>query len=217
MPIWEIGDVPGLRGEGRSGDWSESGGIMTTFSAYLDALTRQQPRTRSAQGHWLISRSSQHVFLYLVDLVVITSCLVFAFTARGLMPFDGAGESAQLVAMTAPLLVAVWLIMLKVAGAFQLRHLRAGVIEYKRVVTASFAMAGLVGIGSYLLKAEFPRGIFVLLFGLGTTGLVLSRFARRKIMGAIHRQGALMTPIVVAGDAGHVDEIAKVLRRETWL
>src|SRR6185369_7895981 len=116
MPIWEIGDVPGLRGEGRSGDWSESGGIMTTFSAYLDALTRQQPRTRSAQGHWLISRSSQHVFLYLVDLVVIT----------------------------APLLVAVWLIMLKVAGAFQLRHLRAGVIEYKRVVTASFAMAGLV-------------------------------------------------------------------------
>ena len=26
-----------------------------------------------------------------------------------------------------------------------------------------------------------------------------------------------MTPIVVAGDSGHVDEIAKVLRRETWL
>jgi exopolysaccharide biosynthesis polyprenyl glycosylphosphotransferase len=36
-------------------------------------------------------------------------------------------------------------------------------------------------------------------------------------MAAIHRQGGLMTPIVVAGDSGHVDEIAKVLRRETWL
>ncbi|MCC6497754.1 MAG: sugar transferase, partial [Propionibacteriaceae bacterium] len=150
-------------------------------------------------------------------MFVIGAALLLAISARGLLPFDGAGESAQLVYITAPLIIAAWLLTLYAFGAFQLRHLRAGAVEYKRVVMASFSMAGLVGIGSYLLKTEFPRGIFVLLFGLGTIGLVLARFTRRKAMGAIHRQGALMTPIIVAGESGHVDAIAKVLRRETWL
>ena len=102
-------------------------------------------------------------------------------------------------------------------GTYQLRHLRAGTTEYKRVVMASFTMAGATAIVSYLLKAEFPRGLYVLSFGIGTVCLVLARYVRRRTMGAVHRQGALMTPIVVAGDSGHVDEIAKVLRRETWL
>ncbi|MGV8910319.1 MAG: hypothetical protein ACOH1Y_15155, partial [Propionicimonas sp.] len=139
------------------------------------------------------------------DTLVIGLALLLAIYARGVLPFDGAGEAAQLVYATAPLIIAAWLVMLHIFGSFQLSHLRAGAVEYKRVVLASFAMAGLVGIGSYLSKTDFPRGIFVLLFGLGTTLLVVARFARRKAMGAIHRQGALMTPIVVAGDSGHVD------------
>jgi len=190
---------------------------MTTFSAYLDALTSQPAATRRAQGHWLISRQSQHAFLVLGDTLVIGAALLFAIYARGLLPFDGAGDTAQLVYLTAPLIIGGWLLMLQMFGSFKLGHLRAGAVEYKRVVMASFAMAGLVGIGSYLSKTDFPRGIFVLLFGLGTTLLVAGRFARRRTMGAIHRQGALMTPIVVAGESGHVDAIAKVLRRETWL
>ena len=190
---------------------------MTTFSAYLDALTKQPTSSRHAQMHWLVSRRSQQTFLYVADILIIVGALLFAISARGILPFDVGRESAQLVYVTAPLIVAAWVIMLHIFGAFKLRTLRAGAMEYKRVVTASFAMAGLVGIGSYLLKTEFPRGIFVLLFGLGTVGIVLTRFARRKAMAAIHRQGALMTPIVVAGESGHVDAIAKVLRRETWL
>jgi exopolysaccharide biosynthesis polyprenyl glycosylphosphotransferase len=190
---------------------------MTTLSTYLDALTRQQASSRDAQTHWLVSRRSQLVFLYVSDMLVVTIALGLAIVARGALPFDGAGESPQLVFVVAPLIVAGWVLMLHIFGASELRHLRAGVIEYKRVIHASFATAGSVGIASYLLKSEFPRSIFVLMFAIGTVGLVLARLARRKTMGAIHRKGALLTPIVVAGDSGHVDAIAKVMRRETWL
>ena len=190
---------------------------MTTISSYLDALTRQPTAARSSQVHWLISRRSQLIYLYLTDMFVIGAALVIAVLARGLVPFDGQGESARLVYTVAPLIIAGWVGLLHLFGATELRHLRAGAVEYKRVLLASFAMAGSVGISSYLLKSEFPRGIFVLLFAIGTVGLVVGRFARRRSMHAIHRQGALMTPIVVAGDSGHVDAVAKVMRRETWL
>ncbi|MFT4109075.1 sugar transferase [Propionicimonas sp.] len=150
-----------------------------------------------------------------MDGVLLTLALVFAFYARGILPFADEFSSHMLV--VGPLLVLVWLSLLWGFGSYQLRHQRAGATEYKRVVMASFTMTAAVGITSYLLKAEFPRGLFVLLFSVGTAALVVSRFARRQFMHAIHRRGALLTPVAVAGDAGHVDAIAKVLRRESWL
>jgi len=189
---------------------------MTTFSAYLDALTSQAAASDRARKHWLLSRGAQHVFLLLADVLVLTAAMLIAIYARGVLPFDG-GASLNVMALSAPLLCVAWLTVLQLSGAYQLRHQRAGVVEYKRALLSSFTMAGLVGIGSYLLKAEFPRGLYVLLFGIGTIGLVTARVVRRKAMNAIHRKGVLLTPIVVVGEIGHVDAIAKVLRRETWL
>lgn len=187
---------------------------MTTFSAYLDALASQPSRTRRA--HWLVSRWSQLAALYFVDAVLISVTVLLATHTGGIMPFGGDPIDSSLAPLLA-LVVTGWLAMLHVFGADQLRHLRAGAVEYKRVLMASFATAGIVGIGSYLTKSEFPRGLFVLMFTTGTAGIVLTRYLRRRTMAAIHRQGALLTPVVVAGDSAHVDEIAKVLRRETWL
>jgi len=188
---------------------------MTTFSAYLDALASQRSVSGRGRRHWLLSRATQHFLLFAADLVVITSAMLVAIYARGVLPFDTAGFQGLLVA--GPAIGAGWLALINVVGTYQLRHQRAGATEYKRVVTASFTMAGLVGISSYLLKAEFPRGLYVSLFVAGTCGLVLTRLLRRRVMNAIHRQGALTTPIIVAGDSGHIDAIVKVLRRETWL
>jgi exopolysaccharide biosynthesis polyprenyl glycosylphosphotransferase len=189
---------------------------MTTFSAYLDALAGHASVGSRARRHWLISRTAQHAVLFLVDLVVIGTSMLVAVYSRDYLPLD-TSDVSHVMALSAPLIGAFWLTMIFLFGTYQLRHLRAGATEYKRVVMASFTMAGLVGIGSYLLKAEFPRGLYVVLFLSGTAGLVLVRFARRQVMKTLHRQGAVLTPIVVAGESGHVDAIAKVLRRETWL
>ncbi len=189
---------------------------MTTFSAYLDALATNAGTNGRTRGHWLVSRGAQRFFLVFVDGFVIALSTLLAVQLSGLMPFDG-GDFSHLVALSLPLIGAVWLALVNSFGGYRLRYQRAGATEYKRVVMASFTAAGAVGIGSYLLKAEFPRGMFVALFAMGTIGLIGSRFARRQVMHAIHRQGALLTPVVVAGDSAHIDTIANVLRRETWL
>jgi exopolysaccharide biosynthesis polyprenyl glycosylphosphotransferase len=189
---------------------------MTTFSAYLDSLANGEAAAGRARGHWLISAAAQRTALLLGDAAVIAIALVIGIQARGLPPFAG-DDFTHIVVLSMPAIAALWLILIHSFGSYQLRHQRAGVTEYKRVVMASFTAAGTVGITSFLFKAEFPRGLYVLLFTVGTAGLVLSRFCRRQVMHAIHRQGALLTPVVVAGDTGHVDAIAHVLRREAWL
>ncbi|MEN0070965.1 MAG: sugar transferase, partial [Propionicimonas sp.] len=64
---------------------------------------------------------------------------------------------------------------------------------------------------------DYPRGLFVLWFGIGLAGLVTSRFARRRVMHGFHRRGLLQTPVLVAGADHHDDAVAGVLRREQWL
>lgn len=189
---------------------------MTTFSAYLDALAGNSKSNTRSRRHWLVSRQAQRIFLVAIDIFVITGAMLFAVQARGLAPFDG-GQFDHQVGLSLLVVGMAWLALVNIFGAYQLRHQRAGATEYKRVVMAAFATAGLLGISSYLFKAEFPRGIYILMFTVGTSGLVLARFLRRQAMHAIHRQGALLTPVMVAGNSGHVDAIAKVLRRETWL
>ena len=188
---------------------------MTTLSSYLDTLTTQAATNRNIGQNRLVARTTQRYLLFLVDALIIGAALLVGVFARGFVPMDGGAPGLSALATVA--VGALWLTALMAFGTYQLRHLRAGTTEYKRVLMASFVVAGATAILSYLVKAEFPRGLYVLSFGLGTAGLVGTRFVRRKAMAAIHRQGGLMTPIVVAGESRHVDEIAKVLRRETWL
>ena len=188
---------------------------MTTFSSYLDALANPASARSRTRRSWLVSAAAQHAFLVVIDLLVISVTMIVAVYVRGMLPVDTSASSQVLLVL--PLIGALWIGFTHMFGAYQLRHQRAGATEYKRTVMAAFTTAAVVGISSYLLKAEFSRTVFVLLFSAGTTGLLLARFARRRVMHAVHKQGALLTPIVVAGDSGHVDAIAKVLRRETWL
>jgi exopolysaccharide biosynthesis polyprenyl glycosylphosphotransferase len=188
---------------------------MTTLSSYLDTLTNHAATNRNIGQNRLVGRNTQRFLLFGGDTLIIAAALLVGVFARGLVPLDGGAVALSALATVA--VGAIWLTALAAFGTYQLRHLRAGTTEYKRVLMASFIVAGVTAIVSYLAKAEFPRGLYVLSFGIGTIGLVAVRFTRRQSMAAIHRQGALMTPIVVAGDSGHVDEIAKVLRRETWL
>lgn len=188
---------------------------MTTLTAYLDALATDNRLKERVNQHWLVTPKAQVLFLYLSDTVVLFTALVIAIQVRGWLPFAGSGVTTP--AWVSPTLVAAWLVLMHLFGADSLRHLRAGATEYKRVFMASATLAGGVGIVSYLFKTEFPRGLYVSLFVIGTVGLVLIRLIRRRTMSMIHRRGALTTPILVAGDAGQVDHVTRVLHREAWL
>ena len=116
-----------------------------------------------------------------------------------------------------PLMMGGWLMMLWLVGAYSSDVFGAGTDEYKRVLNASVLAAGLVGVGAYLAKFQLSRGFFLLLFSIGVPTLIFGRFLLRRALYAARTRGALQQRVVIAGTPSHVDEVARVLRRETWL
>lgn len=188
---------------------------MTTVSAHLDAAAQAAAEKRLPR--FLLTRRFQLASMLSADIVIIASSIAIAVIARGLLPFPGQPDTEAIITLTGPLVAAAWLAMLVIFDAYNRRHLRAGATEYKRALLATISMAATVGIASYLMKYDFPRAAFVLMFTIGSVLLLVTRLARRRLVGALRSRGALNTPVVIAGDATHIDAIAKVLRRESWL
>ncbi len=159
---------------------------------------------------------AQRLVLMATDVVVLLLTAAIAAISYQVLPFSDVHVSESLV--LASLFVAVtWFAALMSFGVYAVRHLRAGATEYKRALTATASAAGMVGITCFVLNYDYPRGLFLLWFGTGLAGLVLARFLRRRTMHRFHRRDLLMTPVLVAGGDHHVDAIAGVLRRESWL
>ncbi|MEO6999858.1 MAG: sugar transferase, partial [Terracoccus sp.] len=114
-------------------------------------------------------------------------------------------------------ILVLWMVVLGINGAYARSHLGVGTSEYAKVIFASGMAAGLIGISSYLTRFNLSRGFFVLLFVVGVPSLLLWRFAARRAIHDAHRRGRLTTRVLLAGAASHVDDVATVLERESWL
>lgn len=116
-----------------------------------------------------------------------------------------------------PLMMLLWLVSIRVAGGYRKDLFGAGSDEYKVVLHASVAAAAIVGISCYLLKVDLSRGFFLLGFGIGVPLILLERYALRRALHRARTNGNLLQRVVIAGTPAHVDEVAQVLRRESWL
>lgn len=112
---------------------------------------------------------------------------------------------------------ALWLVALWWLGTYALKHTRAGSIEYKRAINATMLTGGLTGIACYLLSYDYPKSLFAVWMLVGVAGLCMVRFGRRRLMKRLHAREMFVTPVLVVGSSRHVDEIATVLQRESWL
>ena len=124
-----------------------------------------------------------------VDLVVLTLAMVLAVYGRESLPSLAGPVTVNLGALAAPLIALGWLLCLVVGGAYQPGVLGAGTEEYRRVLSASIVAASIVGVGCYLSNQDLSRGFFLLLFGVGTPALAVTRVAARRgaLRGATSR------------------------------
>ena len=162
--------------------------------------------------------SSLSAITAVVDAVVIVLVGVVAGVGRNVLPmFTSVGDLPENLAASGAFIVTGWLLMLFVFGAYDRSYFGAGADEYRRVLTASLAAAALVGIGCYLTQFPLSRGFYVLLFVLGVPLLLVSRHAGRRVVQRLRTRGALSRRILIAGAPAHVEAIADVLTRESWL
>jgi exopolysaccharide biosynthesis polyprenyl glycosylphosphotransferase len=178
----------------------------------------------SEQRSRLISATPSRALRYLpatafvLDLAILSACTVVAVLGRKeLRFFDSPADVSSSVATAGPFMVAGWLLVLALFGAYEKGVFGAGTDEFKRVTNGTLIAGALVGVGCYIVNVDLSRGFFVLAFGLALPLLLIGRGVLRRALHGARRRGSLRHRVLIAGSTSHIDEIASVLRRESWL
>jgi exopolysaccharide biosynthesis polyprenyl glycosylphosphotransferase len=153
-----------------------------------------------------------------IDLLTVLGTVLLATLGRNhVVLFGTAGMvHGSVVRVTLPLIVC-WIALIGLRGGYDRGIFGAGTDEYKAVVGASLLTAAVLGIGCYLTKFQLSRGFFVFAFVLGPILLAANRWLLRRWLHRERRAGALQQRTVMIGGSDHVDAIAGVLARESWL
>ncbi len=102
-------------------------------------------------------------------------------------------------------------------GGYRGRIFGAGTDEYKLVINSTLSPPGWWASAATSPSTSSPAGSSSSPSSAGVPLLVLGRFALRPLIKSARRRGVLLHRVVLAGLPSHVDEIAAVLRRESWL
>ena len=181
--------------------------------AQLHGAVRGTLRTRTSHSARLIPYVAAAG-----DLLLLALATLLAVVGRQqLTVFSPSHDVVEVVSVAVLPLLGGWMTMLVTVGAYEQDIFGATTEEYKRIVKASLLTAGLVGIGCYLTGFELSRGFFMLVFLTGVPLLVLGRLLLRRFIQRSRDRGHLQEAVILVGDPRHIDEVAAVLRRETWL
>lgn len=154
------------------------------------------------------------------DLVLTGATVVIAILGREAVSLPGLAtpvDVSSTLDVAGPAMMIGWVAVLWLFGSYRTQVFGAGVDEYKRVINGSLAAAAAVAAGCYLTGFELARGFLLLCFVVGIPVLISGRFLLRRSLQRARSRGALQKRVLIAGTEGHVDEIASVLARETWL
>ena len=153
-----------------------------------------------------------------IDVALMVGIGLIAIVGRRELDIFTSSASVESSASVAgPMIIAGWIATIALAGGYKKDVFGAGTDEYRRVFNASIIAAGLSGVGCYLAKYDLSRGFFLLAFGAGIPTLLVGRLLLRRAVQQARKHGSLRQRVLIAGSRSHVDEIAAVLRRETWL
>ncbi len=153
-----------------------------------------------------------------VDFVMVGLAAVLAIRFRvTLSVFDTAGDVLQNTALASVFFVATWVVMLAIYGAYAREVFGAGTEEFKLVVNGSFFTGALIATWAFLLQYPLSRGFFVLFFTFGVLLLMVGRLVSRRIIQRLRAAGHFNEKVLLVGSPIYIEEIHKVLARESWL
>ena len=195
---------------------------MSTALKLGEQQPRRGPAESTPEGARWAGRYARR--LELTDLLVVGWAVLGAYLVRvgweagadsllepiGLLP----GGRDYLVISVG--LTVAWLIALALHRSRDHRIVGLGPEEYKRVMTASFQLFGVVAIASYVLKLELARGYVAIAFPIGVSGLLLSRWMWRQWLHAARRGGDWSARVVAVGGVDHVRSLVSELDRATY-
>jgi exopolysaccharide biosynthesis polyprenyl glycosylphosphotransferase len=147
------------------------------------------------------------------DSIAIVVAAATGFVLRWTIPYN-LNVSDLTYVFFALVVVVSWIVALVVRGAYDTRILGVGSEEFKRVVTASAGLFGLVAIVAFALKLDLSRGFVLITFVVGLVLLLLDRWILRTWLRHERRYGNYLHRTMVIGEGDRQGEIVDMLDRD---
>ncbi len=185
----------------------------------MDRLVLLSDLTMDAMRRsWRRRRVAPSLLALATDVVLVVGSIYCAWQLRAQLSWFDEAKDVDLIASTAILpMAALWILILALTGAYSSRVLGAGPTEYRRVLLASTATAGTIGVICYLLRFPLSRGLFFLTFVLGVPLTLFGRYLARRTLHRLHERGVWLQEVLLVGGLTQVADVAQVLHRERWL
>lgn len=153
-------------------------------------------------------------------LAIIDAGVVLWATVGALIIRFGVPETERLSARGQPyvvlslVLAAGWWALLSLRGSREATVLGHGTEEYKRVVSASLILFGVVAIVSYALQFDTARGYVGVALPAGLVMLLLSRVIVRRLLHIERAHGKSSLRVLVVGSTSGVQHLSNSLRAQ---
>ncbi|KAD3515255.1 exopolysaccharide biosynthesis polyprenyl glycosylphosphotransferase [Arthrobacter yangruifuii] len=152
--------------------------------------------------------------LAIVDGVAVvwamSGALVLRFGTKSGMDWIDADERPYL-AITL-ILSAIWWCMLGLWGSRDTTILGYGPEEYKRLISASFWLFGLIATVSYVFQLDTARGYIAIALPAGIISLLMARMLVRSYLRSQRRAGSSSSSILIIGGPHGVEHLTRALR-----
>jgi exopolysaccharide biosynthesis polyprenyl glycosylphosphotransferase len=164
---------------------------------------------------WLLSRSTTWARVYVRQVVVADFAVGVTGAAFAVGLRFGEQPSTKYLVLSS-LLPALWLIGLRVAGAYEMRFLTTGSDEFRKVLNAGWSLTAALALISYAVNSELSRVYLVTSMPIIVVLDLLVRFALRKRLHWLRGVGQCMSAVVAVGHEAAVADLIKELRRSTY-
>jgi exopolysaccharide biosynthesis polyprenyl glycosylphosphotransferase len=108
----------------------------------------------------------------------------------------------------------LWIMALRVFGAYEWRFLGTGADEFRRVLNAGLSLTGALALISYAVNNELSRLYLIISMQVILVLDLIVRFALRKRLHNLRQRGECMSTVVAAGHEAAVSQLIRELRRE---
>lgn len=157
-------------------------------------------------------------FRYARRLAVTDACAVLWATVGALVFRFGSSDSTSIISKAGIPYISIsvvlafsWWLMLSAWGTRDTRILGHGTDEYKRVVSSSLWLFGLIAIVSYTFQFDTARGYVGIALPAGVVILLLSRYLIRQLLQLERSAGNSMSRVLIIGGPGSAEHLARSL------
>lgn len=183
--------------------------VFPNFNSFVPA----GQRLASNSARWT---NRYRKILLAFDLGVVTLAVLVAHLTRfGVEAryMSGSGALNISYAAVSAGIWAAWLMSLAVYRTRDSRIVGTGVDEYRRVVSSTVIVIGLIAVFCLAFQVDIARGYFALAFPIGLGGLLVFRFLLRLWLAGQRTKGRYLSKVIILGQPKDVRYVATQIQR----